>query len=89
MTIEDQLNEVCAKALSHFGSTPQLAKFHEEVAELTVAITHGAKVEDIINEAADVVIMAWQMGMLASNSAGELEAAILHKLERLRGMLKT
>lgn len=83
------LNETCAAALTHFGATAQLAKYHEEAAELTYAITHGHARSMILSEAADVVIMAWQMGLNASETDDDLPRAIARKLERLQGIIAT
>jgi phosphoribosyl-ATP pyrophosphohydrolase len=83
------LNETCTAALKHFGATNQLAKYHEETAELTVAITHGYSRTMILSEAADVIIMAWQMGLNASETDDDLPRAIAQKLERLQGILTT
>lgn len=81
------LNKTCAAALTHFGATNQLAKYHEEAAELTVAITHGHSRSMILSEAADVIIMAWQLGLNASESDEDLPRAIAQKLERLKGII--
>jgi len=82
-----QLNETCAAALTHFGATSQLAKYHEETAELTVAITHGYSRMMIVSEAADVIIMAWQMGLNASENKDDLTREISRKLKRLQGII--
>jgi phosphoribosyl-ATP pyrophosphohydrolase len=83
------LNETCAAALTHFGATAQLAKYHEETAELTHAITHGHARSMILSEAADVIVMAWQMGLNASESDEDLPRAIQQKLNRLQGIMTT
>lgn len=72
-------------ALAHYGPERQMAKMTEECAELIVALHHfaGSKIrkESVIEEIADVLIMANQMRLLFGPA--QVDAAIAYKVERL------
>lgn len=72
-------------ALAHYGPERQMAKTTEECAELIVALHHfaGNKVRNaaVIEEIADVLIMANQMRLLFGPA--QVDAAIAYKVERL------
>ncbi len=80
------MNEPTLKAaLSYYGSDRQMAKMTEECAELIVALHHfaGSKIGSaaVIEEIADVLIMANQMRLLFGRA--QVDAAVAYKVERL------
>jgi NTP pyrophosphatase (non-canonical NTP hydrolase) len=87
--IVNQLNTTCTAALKQWGATAQLAKFHEEICECSVAITHGYSRGHVRLECADVIIMAWQMALNHADSPDDVLSAIREKLSRLNERIAT
>lgn len=80
---------ICQRAVDTFGVVPQIDQAIEEMAELTVALSHNKRARardgEVITEIADVVIMAFQMALIFGER--EVNAEIERKLERLEDML--
>ena len=82
---------VMTEALSTYGSFSQMNMAIEEMAELTVALSHWkrarqVKVEEVITEIADVKIMMDQLSIFFGEEAVEKERQ--RKIERLDGRLR-
>lgn len=91
MTIDDILS-VGERALCAYGSESQVGMLAEECGELLTAVNRRARGRcndvDVLEEVADVVIVALQMGLLHGD-AEQVEAAIEAKLLRLSHVLET
>lgn len=85
------------QALIAFGGTAQVQRCVEECAELTSAIMHrerGVGVDqDVVDEAADVILTALAAGLVFSGAAdygpNDLIDAIAHKTQRLGGIIES
>lgn len=82
-----RLNRACRKAVKLWGVTPQLRQLQEECGELVAAVNRadrGRGTENLIEEIADVVIMAHQARLMFGPA---VEEAIARKLARLEAMI--
>lgn len=74
-------------ALDHFNITHQLWMVVEECAELLLALARFQRgrggADAIVTEAADVIVMGLQMGLLYSADANTFAAELATKVERL------
>jgi NTP pyrophosphatase (non-canonical NTP hydrolase) len=59
-----------------------MQKTLEELAELQVAIAHEDKKENVLEELADVLVMAEQVRLMWSINEGELDRMIDYKVDR-------
>ena len=79
-----QLEKTARDAVALYGHTSQMNIFQEECAELIVAVSHLRRkrvgVEAVIEEIADVIIMAEQARSIAPE---KVDAALRRKLDRL------
>lgn len=86
----NKINEVSRKAIDVFGTKAQALKAIEELSELSVCLSRwlngGVKAEDIIDEIADVKIMAYQLCLMWGTDA--VDKRIKFKLKRLSKRLK-
>ena len=71
-----------AKILNHYGRIQQMNKTLEELAELQVAIAHEDKKEKVLEELADVHVMAEQVRLMWSINEDELDRMIQKELDR-------
>lgn len=71
-----------AKILNHYGRIHQMIKTLEELAELQVAIAHEDKKENVLEELADVHVMAEQVRLMWSIGEDELDRMIDYKVDR-------
>jgi len=79
-----RMSRVCSKAIAHFGEASQKQKAIEELGELIVALCrqgYGGTVVDVVDEIADVVIMANQLRQIFGTIA--VDRRIEQKLDRL------
>lgn len=81
-TLQDMF-DVAALALDHFGASDQELKLYEEMAELTLALRHGHERKLIRGECVDVIIMAMQMLLNASDDYSDAENEIAAKVDSL------
>ena len=97
--IHDVDRVLLSEAILKYGVEPQLNQLIEEMAELTVAINHGRRHNDlheigIVEEIADVIICLQQLIIIASHDIGDygfddyIDQEISRKEERLRKRLK-
>ena len=77
-----------AKILNHYGRIQQMNKTLEELAELQVAIAHEDKKEKVLEELADVHVMAEQVRLMWSINEDELDRMIDYKVDRTLERIK-
>lgn len=82
MTVEEKA--CCLRIVDHYGVEPQEGMMIEECSELITALRHKARgratVDEIIEELADVIIMAQQLAIVYGQS--KVESKITEKLQR-------
>lgn len=71
-----------AKILNHYGRQAQLNKAMEELAELAVVIAHEDRKENVLEELADVQVMAEQVRLMWGIGEDELDRMIDYKVDR-------
>lgn len=71
-----------AKILNHYGRQTQLNKTMEELAELQVAIAHEDNKDNVLEELADVQVMAEQVRLMWGIGEDELDRMIDYKVDR-------
>lgn len=71
-----------AKILNHYGRQAQLNKTMEELAELQVAIAHEDNKDNVLEELADVQVMAEQVRLMWGIGEDELDRMIDYKVDR-------
>jgi NTP pyrophosphatase (non-canonical NTP hydrolase) len=84
---------VTEQAIAHYGAGEQIEHTIEELGELIVAImelkrnrrSRPQKVQEVINEIADVMIMVEQLAVIFGES--EVQRHIFHKVERLKNRI--
>lgn len=84
--LQDELTELCTRAVNVYGATAQLRLLQEECGELIAAVSHleRGRIDDteLADEIADVIIMCTQATAIIGT---RLVSAALHaKLKRLR-----
>jgi NTP pyrophosphatase (non-canonical NTP hydrolase) len=88
--LQEELNELCARAVLVWGSTAQLRLLQEECGELIAAINHSerGRIEEreLADEIADVIITVTQATHVVG--AKHVADALAHKLARLRGRIE-
>lgn len=82
-----EFEQLCEQAIHKFGSEPQLRHTQEELAELSVAISHFVRarpgsIDEVAEELVDVEIMLGQLRVLVPPEL--LESWRVTKLEKLR-----
>ena len=77
-----------AKILNHYGRIQQMNKTLEDLAELQVAIAHEDKKEKVLEELADVHVMAEQVRLMWSINEDELDRMIDYKVDRTLERIK-
>lgn len=89
MDLQD-IKRIGQAAIARHGEAKQVMMAVEECGELLTSLSQHSRGRvpsaAVVEEAADVIIMATQVGMMFGLE-GELENAIISKLERLRGRL--
>lgn len=82
-------DDICRRALSHWGDDHQMLKTVEECNELANALMHyidnRATAEDVVTELADMVVMLNQM--LIVFGTHQVDEEIHRKYERLKNMI--
>ncbi len=89
-----RVRDIGEKAVLQYGSRPQTKMAAEECGELIVALMQHDRgrvtSEQVVEEAADVIITAVQVGLIHDGAAGVemLTAALKKKLDRLQARLE-
>ena len=85
-------HKTLSDSIAFHGGNRQISKTIEELAELIVAVQHyeddmrheEQKIDNVISEIADVLIMLPQLAAVMGIWHGDIESAIKRKLNRLQ-----
>lgn len=88
--LEDELNDLCQRAVAVFGATAQLRQLQEECGELVAAVSQyeRGRIDELglADKVADVIVMCVQATSIVGT--GHVARALAVKLRRLRGLVE-